>query len=76
MLGYADDAIIAVAVLRSVARAVGLEPLQRHWPGSPDGLAALSRLAGLGRIPEDQAAGGDTSAPGSSGGGGDCSGPT
>jgi hypothetical protein len=46
-LGYADDAIVAVAVLRSVVHRVGLEPLRGHWPGSPDGFVALCRLAGL-----------------------------
>ena len=48
VVGYADDAIIVAAVLRSVVRRVGLSPLQQHWPGSPDGLAAVIRLAGLG----------------------------
>lgn len=47
VLGYADDAIVVVAVLRSVVRKVGLKPLRRHWTGSPDGFAALCRLAGL-----------------------------
>lgn len=49
VLGYADDAIIvAVAVaLRSVARRAGPGALHRHWPGSPEGLALLCRLAGL-----------------------------
>lgn len=47
VLGYADDAIVVVAVLRSVVRKVGLEPLRGHWPGSPDGFTALCRLAGL-----------------------------
>ncbi len=47
VLGYADDAVVAVAVLRSVVRRVGLEPLEGHWPGTPDGFAALCRLAGL-----------------------------
>ncbi|RYV49948.1 YkvA family protein [Pengzhenrongella frigida] len=46
VLGYADDAIVVAAVLRSVARRVGLEPLRGHWPGTPDGFAALCRLAG------------------------------
>lgn len=49
VLGYADDAILVAAVLRSVVRTVGLEPLQRHWPGTEDGLAAVVRLAGLDR---------------------------
>lgn len=48
VLGYADDAIIVAAVLRSVVRRVGIGPLHQHWPGSPDGLAAVTRLAGLG----------------------------
>ena len=47
VLGYADDAIIVVFVLRSVVRKVGLEPLRGHWPGTPDGFAALCRIAGL-----------------------------
>jgi uncharacterized membrane protein YkvA (DUF1232 family) len=47
ILGYADDAIIVTWVLRSVVRRAGLQPLQRHWPGSPDGLAAVVRLCGL-----------------------------
>ena len=47
ILGYADDAIVVVAVLRSVVRKVGLEPLRRQWAGTPDGFAALCRLAGL-----------------------------
>lgn len=47
VLGYADDAIIVAATLRSVVRRAGMEPLRRHWPGTDDGLAALTRLAGL-----------------------------
>jgi uncharacterized membrane protein YkvA (DUF1232 family) len=47
VLGYADDAIAVALVLRSVVRHAGPEPVHRHWPGSPDGLAAVHRLAGL-----------------------------
>ena len=47
VLGFADDAIVVVAVLRSVVRRVGLEPLRGQWTGTPDGFAALCRLAGL-----------------------------
>jgi uncharacterized membrane protein YkvA (DUF1232 family) len=47
VLGYADDAIIAVMVLRSVVRRAGPEAIRRHWPGTPDGLAALARAAKL-----------------------------
>ncbi|GAA4606545.1 uncharacterized membrane protein YkvA (DUF1232 family) [Actinoplanes octamycinicus] len=49
VLGYADDAIIVVAVLRSTVRRAGLDAVRRHWPGSDDGFAALSRLTGLHR---------------------------
>jgi uncharacterized membrane protein YkvA (DUF1232 family) len=47
VIGYADDAIIVAAVLRSVARHAGVEAIQRHWPGTPDGFAALCRITGL-----------------------------
>ncbi|MCV7174065.1 DUF1232 domain-containing protein [Mycobacterium manitobense] len=49
VLGYADDAIIVAAVLRSVVRRAGIDAVRAHWPGSEDGFAALVRLAGLGR---------------------------
>jgi uncharacterized membrane protein YkvA (DUF1232 family) len=48
VLGYADDAVVTVLVLRSVVRRAGPELLARHWPGTPQGLAALRRAAGLG----------------------------
>jgi len=47
VLGYADDAIVVVAVLRSVVRRVGIEPLRASWPGTGDGFTVLCRLAGL-----------------------------
>lgn len=49
VVGYADDAIIVTAVLRSVARRAGIEAVRRHWPGTDDGFSALARLAGLTR---------------------------
>ena len=49
VLGYADDAIIVTAVLRSVARRAGVSAVRAHWPGTDDGFTALSRLTGLGR---------------------------
>jgi uncharacterized membrane protein YkvA (DUF1232 family) len=57
VLGYADDAIIVTAVLRSVVRRAGLEALHRHWPGTDDGLAAVTRLCGLARQPHPSDAG-------------------
>ncbi|MFC0105015.1 YkvA family protein [Kibdelosporangium aridum] len=47
VLGYADDAIIVTAVLRSVVRRAGIEAVRRHWPGTDDGFAALQRLTRL-----------------------------
>jgi uncharacterized membrane protein YkvA (DUF1232 family) len=47
VIGYADDAVIVAVALRSVVRRSGMGALQRHWPGTPDGLLAVCRLAGL-----------------------------
>jgi uncharacterized membrane protein YkvA (DUF1232 family) len=49
VLGYADDAIIVTAVLRSVVRVAGIDAVRRHWPGTEDGLTAVTRLTGLDR---------------------------
>jgi uncharacterized membrane protein YkvA (DUF1232 family) len=62
VLGYADDAILVTAVLRAVVRRAGPETVERHWPGTPEGLDALRRLVGLAASPPadraDDAAGG------------------
>ena len=47
VVGYADDAIVIAIVLRSVTRAAGPAVLDRHWPGTPEGLAAVRRLCRL-----------------------------
>ena len=47
VLGYADDAIIASLVLRSVVRRAGAPLVRSHWPGTDDGLAALARIIRL-----------------------------
>jgi uncharacterized membrane protein YkvA (DUF1232 family) len=47
VIGYADDAVIVALVLRSVVRGAGLDAVERQWPGTPEGLAAVTRLAGL-----------------------------
>ncbi|MFE3225607.1 YkvA family protein [Nocardia sp. NPDC059228] len=49
VIGYADDAIIITAVLRSIVRRAGIEPVRQHWPGTEDGFSALTRLTGLDR---------------------------
>lgn len=47
VLGYADDAIVVALVLRSVARRAGAEAIERQWPGTPEGLRVVQRLAGV-----------------------------
>jgi len=47
IIGYADDVILACLVLRSVVRRAGPEAVRRHWPGTPEGLAALWKAARL-----------------------------
>lgn len=51
VLGYADDAIIVTAVLRSVVRRAGFDAVRQRWPGTDDGFAALCRLTGLSDAP-------------------------
>jgi len=45
VIGYADDVIITLLVLRSVVRRAGSDAVHRHWPGTDAGLAVLWRLA-------------------------------
>lgn len=49
VLGYADDAVVVALVLRYVTRRAAAEALDRHWPGTPEGLAAVRALC---RLPE------------------------
>lgn len=49
VLGQADDAVLVVWTLRSVVRLAGADAVGRHWSGTPDGLRAVTRLAGLPR---------------------------
>ncbi|WP_158168571.1 YkvA family protein [Mycolicibacterium smegmatis] len=51
-LGYADDAIVVAVALRSVARRAGYGTLDKHWPGTPEGLESVRRLAGIPSPPE------------------------
>ena len=48
VIGYADDVVIVALVLRSVVARAGADAVRRHWPGTPEGLAVMLRLAGLG----------------------------
>lgn len=47
VVGYADDAVIVALALRSVVRVAGVEALDRHWPGTAQGLATVKRLTGV-----------------------------
>lgn len=47
IIGPADDVIVVTILLRSLIHRAGPETVQRHWPGTPDGLAALARLCKL-----------------------------
>jgi uncharacterized membrane protein YkvA (DUF1232 family) len=53
ILGYADDAIIVAAVLRSVVRRAGPDAIRRNWPGSPEGLSIVWTLARLEGTPQE-----------------------
>jgi uncharacterized membrane protein YkvA (DUF1232 family) len=44
VVGVADDVILVYLVVRSVARAAGGQVLERHWRGTPEGLASVERL--------------------------------
>ncbi|WP_407343395.1 YkvA family protein [Pengzhenrongella phosphoraccumulans] len=46
VVGYADDIVLVAVVLRSVARHAGPEAIDRHWPGTPEGLLAIKTLTG------------------------------
>lgn len=47
VIGPADDIIVVTILLRSMIRHAGPEAVQRHWPGTPQGLAVLARLCRL-----------------------------
>lgn len=44
VVGYADDVVVVALALRSVVRRAGPDALDRHWPGTPQGLATIRRL--------------------------------
>lgn len=47
VLGYADDVVVVAIVLRSVVRMAGPAALERHWPGTPEGLRVIRQLCGV-----------------------------
>jgi uncharacterized membrane protein YkvA (DUF1232 family) len=50
VIGQLDDAIIVAFVLRTIVRSGGPELVRHHWPGPPNSLGVLLRLA-YGRNP-------------------------
>ncbi|MGI8648602.1 MAG: hypothetical protein DLM55_11530 [Acidimicrobiales bacterium] len=48
VIGYADDVIVVVWVLRRVLRGVGVAVLRRHWPGKSAGMDAVLKLCRVG----------------------------
>lgn len=46
--GQLDDAILVALVLRTILRGSGRQLVQEHWPGPPNSLAFVLRLAGSG----------------------------
>lgn len=48
VIGFADDVVLVALVVRWISRTVGREALEEHWPGTPDGLATVFTLCGLG----------------------------
>ena len=61
VIGFADDAIVAAIVLRSVVRSAGPDVIAACWPGTPAGLASLWRAA---RLPGDPPRQGEASVGG------------
>ncbi|KNY04038.1 YkvA family protein [Microbacterium sp. GCS4] len=49
VLGYLDDAIVVAIALRFVTGRAGADALDRHWPGTPEGLRALRSIVGVPR---------------------------
>ena len=43
VVGHMDDAIVVGLLIRSVLRRAGADELERHWPGTPEGLAVILR---------------------------------
>jgi uncharacterized membrane protein YkvA (DUF1232 family) len=47
IIGFLDDAFVVAIMLRIVVRTAGPQMLERHWPGTPEGLRALRQVCGL-----------------------------
>lgn len=47
VLGFADDAVVVAIALRFAIRHAGMRAVERHWPGTPEGLVSVLTLAGI-----------------------------
>lgn len=47
VIGYADDAIVVAVALRFALRHAGIPAIERHWPGTPEGLRGVLTLVGV-----------------------------
>jgi uncharacterized membrane protein YkvA (DUF1232 family) len=47
IIGFLDDAVLVAIMLRIVVRTAGPEMLEKHWPGTPQGLWAVRGVCGL-----------------------------
>ncbi|MFD3450316.1 YkvA family protein [Microbacteriaceae bacterium 4G12] len=45
VLGYADDVLVVAIAVRFAVSHAGEDSIQRHWPGTPEGLAAVRSIA-------------------------------
>lgn len=46
VIGYADDAIVVAITLRFALRHAGMPAIERHWPGTTEGLRSVLTLVG------------------------------
>lgn len=60
VIGYVDDAVIVVFMLRSVVHGAGAEAIRKHWPGTPHGLTAVLQIAQIAGNGTAAGAAGDT----------------
>ncbi len=47
VLGYIDDVILVLVVLRVIVKHAGIDVVRRHWGGTEDGLLALLKAVGV-----------------------------
>jgi hypothetical protein len=51
VIGLVDNVVVICWALRSSIHSAGSAAIERHWPGTPEELALLYRVARLGPAP-------------------------